>query len=76
MVLVKLKNNGCINKLKATSIRKLSSGMDISYFTIRNILKALTYAGLCSKGYPDGNAHTYFITSEGIELLNNLKGDM
>lgn len=76
LVLAKLRSNYCVNKLKASTIRKISDGMDISYFTVRNLLKALSYAGFCEMGCDNGNAHTYYITEKGLQILENIKGDL
>lgn len=76
LVLLRLYNLNCVSKIKASSIRKISEKLDLSYYTVRNILKALVYAGLCEKGCPDGNAHTYFLTEKGLKEIEKLKGDL
>lgn len=73
IVLQKLVESGCTNKICSTTIRKLSGKTQLSYFTIRNILKALTYAGLCGRGCDKGNAYTYFITVRGLEKIKELE---
>lgn len=72
IVMQKLLEKNCVNKVCAITIRKLVGSTKLSYFTVRNILKALTYAGLCGRGCDEGNAFTYYITADGVNMIKKL----
>lgn len=72
ILLQKLAGKDCNSTIKAITIGKLTESMELSYFTVRNLLKALTYAGYCARGCDSGNAHTYYITRFGLEKLREL----
>jgi predicted transcriptional regulator len=68
-----LNNLGCRNRYKALTIRKISLRANLSYYTIRLVMRGLVMAGLCGNGIREFNAGTYYITAAGREELKNIK---
>jgi len=50
----------------ATKISVLADMTGLSYYSIRNIVKSLYIAGLCSKGRRDGNGETYYYVDQKL----------
>lgn len=73
LILDALEEMDCINQLKAMPIRKIIDEVNLSPTTVRSIVKGLTVGKLVSKGLGSGNATTYYITSEGLQYLKEVK---
>jgi predicted transcriptional regulator len=73
LVLNFLLENNCTSEIKAVSIKKISEKTGISYYSVRNIIKALTYAGLCGIGLKNGSSFTYYIGEGGKVILKRMK---
>jgi predicted transcriptional regulator len=71
-VLQVLQKSNIINESSAVKISTLAEKTNLSYYTVRNIIKSLYIAGLCSKGRKDGNGETYYLTNLGQETQKNI----
>lgn len=76
IVLQILKRNGCVNMIKSSTIKKISEESPVSYFTVRNVLKSFILAKICGFGCKSGQADTYYITEKGLQLLEQIEGEM
>lgn len=57
------------DKEVAKTITILSERTNLSYFSVRNIIKSLYLSGLCEKGRKEGNADTYYLTELGQKVF-------
>ena len=76
LVLECLLKSGCVSEIKAITLKKLGEKVNLSYYSVRNILKALVYADFCGEGCKCGRADTFYVNARGIEVLNKLKEDV
>jgi len=57
------------NEMYAEKISNIAKQTNLSYFSIRNIIKSLYLSGLCEKGRKEGNADTYYLTELGQKII-------
>ena len=67
VILDSLCKAGLTSRLKAAKIIEID--IDAKPNTLYSRLAILCKAGLVSKGLSEGHAHTYYITTEGVEFL-------
>lgn len=60
-VLQALQESNITNDMSAMKISTLSEKTGLSYFIVRNIIKAFYIAGICKKGRREGNGETYYL---------------
>lgn len=60
------------NPMNSQTIKSLSKTTKLNYFRLRNIINHLCLLGLCSQGYKEGNANTYYISLKGIKKEDDL----
>lgn len=75
-ILSAIKKIGATNSLNSTPISTLLKNVKISGSTVRSSIKKLIENKLVGVGYMQKNARTYYITKEGIELINNLNREV
>ena len=70
-----LNSNGADSKYQAMSVQEIKEAECLEYEpdTFYRQLKKFVIDGLVGQGAKDGHAHTYYITSKGID---SLKEDM
>lgn len=75
-ILNTLYKNACTSKLCSFRIQKIADESQLSIPKIRQSMKMFCNLGLVEKGAKDERADTYFITKEGIEVVeDNMKID-
>ena len=52
------------NESNAIKIKTLAELSNLSYFSVRNIIKGFYLSGICEKGRRDGNAETYYLSKK------------
>lgn len=70
-VLQILQESKIINDMSAIKISTLAKKTELSYFSVRNIIKSFYITGLCLKGRRDGNAETYYLSDLGQQKIPN-----
>lgn len=74
LILNQIKKCGGINKLKSISIMTLVKCTGLSHTKIRGTIRVLLSDGYILDGLMQKNAKTYYITTKGLEVLNELIG--
>ena len=76
IVLSILKQNGAENKLSSMTLREIAAAEDfwLKENTIFKKIKDFQTSGYVGKGLKEGRADTFFITSEGLEMLEKERG--
>lgn len=72
LVLGTIKKVKATNSLKSVPVTTLLKEINLSHATIRSSIRLLIKNELVAEGYMQRNARTYYITEQGIELINNL----
>lgn len=71
-ILSAIKRIGATNSLNSAPISTILKNVKISESTIRISIRKLIKNGLVEKGYMQKNANTYYITQEGINLIEDI----
>lgn len=76
IVLSILKQNGAENRLSSMTLREIASAEDfgLKENTIFKKIKDFQASGYVGKGLKEGRADTFFITREGLEMLEKERG--
>lgn len=75
-ILNTLYKNACSSKLCSFRIQRLADETDLSIPKIRQSMKMFFNLGLVDKGAKDERADTYFLTKDGIHMVeDNMKID-
>ncbi len=77
IILSSLEKSQAKTQINASSIREIMedvNGMDYSYNAIYKQVRALKAAGYVAAGIPDRNQTTYYITAEGQQAIEIIKG--
>lgn len=69
-ILHHMKEAGLIDQFNSRTIRNISKGIEINYFRTRNYVNHLKLLGLLDSGFRELNSGTFFITSKGVEMIN------
>jgi len=72
-ILEAFKEINSTDRFLAKKISDLSKQSNLSYFSVRNIVKSLYLSGLCEKGRKEGNADTYYLTELGQNIIRKEK---
>lgn len=70
-LLVILINDQCVNKLKAYTRKALLEQSNYSASKLNKIIPKMVKDGLIQEGLRSGISKTYFITTKGINLMND-----
>lgn len=73
LVMDELLKKDCLSQIKATTINSLANNMDISYYSIRSIMRSLVLAEYCGTGLKKGRSETYYLTEKGIDKIKEFK---
>ncbi len=78
IILSHLLKEGAHNNVNAMSVKEMVEGLRLLQYTYNSFYKhtkALMAAGYVEAGLPVGNSNTYYITDEGKQALNIVKGE-
>lgn len=71
-----LYQNACFSKLCSFKIQRLATETNLSVVKIRQSMRMFISLGLVEKGAKDERADTFFLTAEGIKVVEeNMKID-
>lgn len=73
-ILDSIKTGDGTSKLKALPINTIISRSHLSHTKVRGTIRMLVSQGFINEGYMQKNAKTYFITKDGENFLNEVKG--
>lgn len=65
-VLQVLQKSNITDESIAIKISNLAELSNLSYYSVRNIIKSFYVAGICCKGRRDGNSETYYLNQEKL----------
>lgn len=68
-ILDTLYNNGCFTKMCSFTLLKTTELTNLSKYKIRDSIKMFINLGLVCEGARDVRAKTYFLSSKGIEMV-------
>ena len=72
-ILATLQQQQCINQIQALTIRKVCEHVSLSDAKVRSTMKGLVVGNLVSNGLGNGNAHTFYITQQGLLFLKGVE---
>lgn len=72
-ILATLQQQQCINQIQALTIRKVCEHVNLSDAKVRSTMKGLIVGNLVSNGLGNGNAHTFYITKQGLIFLKGVE---
>lgn len=75
MILRGILKSGGVNELKSITINKLIEATKVSHTKIRSTIRMMLSLGYVKEGFMQRNAKSYYITKEGVQLLNELMGE-
>ena len=73
LVMEEMLKRNCLNQLQSLTINTLADDMDVSYYSIRNIIRSLVMGEYCGVGLKKGRSETYYLTEKGIEKIKEYK---
>lgn len=69
-ILKHLWDENLIDPMNSRTIRNISKGIDLNYYRIRTNVNHLCDLGLIKKGFKERSSFTFFISEDGIEMVN------
>lgn len=67
-----LYRNKCLNSIRAFTIARIQKETDFKESKTRYLIKSLKRAEYANEGVKDRNAHTYYLTQKGIQLIREV----
>jgi hypothetical protein len=71
-ILINLYKYGCINELHSISVYKINELTNLSISKIRLTIKSFLNLKYIAEGLINNHSKTYYVTSDGIQKINNL----
>lgn len=73
MIMNTLYDNGCLSKMCSFTLQKIAETTNLSIYKIRDAMKLFMNLGLVNEGARDVRAKTYFLSEQGIEIVEDNK---